>query len=604
MIDALGFPGPLAAAGVLGLAALWASLRPGRPHLADLGLQLLVAALLYATLFPPSTSRRGDVLVVITPGSGEQSLGAWERGLPAVALPGAQAPARAERVPDLASALRNRPAVSELRVFGGGLPLRDQPAAAGYRVRFEPQPGPGLSELSAPVQGLLGAHFPVTGVQAGAGRIELRDPSGAVIDETQPLVDGRFVLGAVLRAEGETQFEVRLLNPEGQVIERASLPVRVVAGVPLKVLVVAAGPDPGLKVWRRWAADAGLSLRSSIALSEGVSVHTDTPIELSSDSLAEVDLVLLDERSWTALAPEAKARLLAAVDQGLGLLLRITGSVPKPMVAEGSLLGFQVRELPEPERVTLDRHLGARERVAFALAPVRIGTETFGPETLGPETVKPETSRLRPLVSADDGQAVAWWSARGAGRIGVWALLDDYSLSLRGDSARYGSLWSETLAQVARGRASAPDSGLIDSASGPLPVSGWVDEQIRLCGLEPGAAISPPQGPPVSLIVVDACSAYWPGSPGWHRIRSQGRTQSLYVRPLDDAPGLRQARDQRATEQLAATPARPSAPTLVPVPMSRWPFFLAWLLASAALWAWERRRVATRPATRPATGPA
>ena len=62
-------------------------------------------------LFPPHTTLRGDAMTVLTPGA---SVGAAPRELPraqrVVVLPDAPATSRAERVPDLATALRELPA--------------------------------------------------------------------------------------------------------------------------------------------------------------------------------------------------------------------------------------------------------------------------------------------------------------------------------------------------------------------------------------------------------------------------------------------------------------------------------------------------------------
>jgi hypothetical protein len=66
--------------------------------------------------------------------------------------------------------------------------------------------------------------------------------------------------------------------------------------------------------------------------------------------------------------------------------------------------------------------------------------------------------------------------------------------------------------------------------------------------------------------------------------------QGFYVRPASQAPGLVAQDDRTATLALAAAPAMRSAVAgaAATAPGSPWPWFLAWLLAAAALWRFER----------------
>ena len=92
------------------------------------------------------------------------------------------------------------------------------------------------------------------------------------------------------------------------------------------------------------------------------------------------------------------------------------------------------------------------------------------------------------------------------------------------------------------------------------------------------------------------CAAFWPESAGWHRVQSGDREQAFFVRAHDAAPGMRAQSMREATLRLASSssevandqgpgPDRPGA---------RWPWWLGWLVASAALWWFERSRVGRR----------
>ncbi len=134
---------------LLGLAVVAAWVRLGLRHVRApgtergpawrlvvlLAMQPVVAGLLYRTLVPPRVTASGT-LVVATRGAPPT---AALTGDPIVALPEAPAVPGAERVPDLATALR-RHAPARLRVVGDGLDRARPRRRAGPAARLHPAP--------------------------------------------------------------------------------------------------------------------------------------------------------------------------------------------------------------------------------------------------------------------------------------------------------------------------------------------------------------------------------------------------------------------------------------------------------------------------------
>ena len=90
-------------------------------------------------------------------------------------------------------------------------------------------------------------------------------------------------------------------------------------------MIVRAGtPDPELKYLRRWAADAGFDVHFGAGLSAGVMLR-DGDARLTPESLAEADVLLIDERAWLTLDADEKIALDAALANGLGIVLRDLG---------------------------------------------------------------------------------------------------------------------------------------------------------------------------------------------------------------------------------------------------------------------------------------
>jgi hypothetical protein len=90
------------------------------------------------------------------------------------------------------------------------------------------------------------------------------------------------------------------------------------------------------------------------------------------------------------------------------------------------------------------------------------------------------------------------------------------------------------------------------------------------------------------------CAGYWPASAGWHTVVAGAARIPFRVRATGEAPGLARAATRDATRLLAGNTDGTAAIASRDRPMPRWPFFLAWLVASAALW-WIERRLRVAP---------
>jgi hypothetical protein len=547
---------------------MWGSLRRGgaRAHALVWG-QALLAVSFYLLLVPPSLRVRSDTLTVLTPGASSEQVRGIPRDARVVALPDAPPKSGATRWPDLASALRAFPEVRNVNIVGAGLPPRDQEAVAGRGVSFAAAPEHGLVELSSPPVVQLGAQWTLSGrVAARGASVELLDPSAKIIDAAKADDDGRFRLSAQARGSGPVRFELHVLDERRRIVDSAAVPVVVRTGETIAIIVRAGAPDPELKYFRRWAADAGLNVRSSAGLSTDLTLR-DGDARLTPDALARADLVVVDDRAWLTLTADEKAALRSAVDDGLGVLLRVGGRVDDAVATEWLGYGYGITPADAPQTVTLDRRLLTHERSAFTAAPVAV-----------------QQAGAVPMLASDDSGALAWWRAEGRGRVGLWILTDSYRLMLLGESARYGTLWSDAIATLARARSATPGPTLPDVA--------WVGERAVLCGLGTTARAIAPDGKTTALIVAgQACAAYWPSAPGWHAVSSGGESGVFYVRPAGDGQGLRAARNRHATERLLRPAESSSAPALRrDIPMSRWPFFALWLFIAVGVWWWERSR--------------
>jgi hypothetical protein len=319
---------------------------------------------------------------------------------------------------------------------------------------------------------------------------------------------------------------------------------------------------------------------------------------LNAASLKRFDLVILDERAWSSLGEGQRAALTDAIRGGLGVVLRVTGALSDSEQRRLRALGFVV----DAGRDSAEVHLLESRRDDDALrARIGPGTSDQARTHDAPVPETPALTRRSLRLAANDGipllrdqsdQSLALWRAEGRGRIAVWPLTDTYRLVLAGRDDLHAETWSRAVATLARAQT---------SAAFTVEGESRVGERIALCGLSRDATIASPSGKKAVLSIdpatgARACAAYWPRESGWHQLTTQSRTQRFHVRAANETPGLHANTVRDSTLRLAAesTATIPTNAPDRPVPRhpgERLPWWLAWLLASAALWWFERARI-------------
>ncbi|MFO3706852.1 carboxypeptidase regulatory-like domain-containing protein [Xanthomonas codiaei] len=596
MMPAWGVLAALAAITVLAWWRLRRARLPAWRKTTLLALQPVCAALLYCALFPPSQPGTAGTLVVATAGASAAALQA-AAGDTVIALPEAPAALRmAERMPDLATALRRHPGTTGLRIVGAGLPARDRDIARGWPLRYAaPPPAPGLSALDTPALAAPGNEVAIQGRIGGlrAARLELLDPAGRRVDLARPDADGRFRLSGNVRGVGESVFLVRVLGPDGRVRDQASLPVSVVESPEPSLWILAGAPQPDLKYLRRWANDAGLQLHTQIATGGGMQLG-DAPRPLDAATLDRSDALIVDERALAGLSRAQRSALRAAVERGLGVLLRLSGPPDAAQRSAMADLGLALGGDGAAAPLQIASASAAAQPPAAATAggtdAGRQADESADPTTaalpaLERRALAPTDADAIAVGRAPDGTPYAWWRALGRGRIGLIAITDSYRLVLSGRSDLHAAVWSQTLAAVSRAE---------PSARAPIR-TGWRDQRIDLCGLGTAAQLQAPDDSrepfrPAPDTGTAACAGLWPGQAGWYRWQDGQRRGALYIRAPTDAPALFANTQRSATLALVNTSASPHAAHATAQPGPRWPWWLAFVLVAALLWWLERWR--------------
>ncbi|MBB3797109.1 hypothetical protein FHY17_001337 [Xanthomonas arboricola] len=546
-----------------------------------LAAQPLLAGLLYPVLLPPPRAGSTSELHVATAGTPADQV--RPTAAPWVALPEAPALPGVARVPDLATALRRAPGTTALVVHGSGLPARDRDGLrVPVRLALAPLPT-GLVAVSAPPPVAPGERIAISARVQGlpGARVELLDPAGQVVDTAAADAAGQVQLRGLARAQGQLLFALRLRDGAGAERSRVPVPVPVlIAAVPsARVLLLAGAPQPELKYLRRWASDAGMQVRSQIAVGPGVQLGEGAALDAA--SLDALDLLVIDQRRLVALGNAQRQGVRAAIGRGLGVLVRTDGPLDAAVRAALGELGLAVTGGSTSAAVPAPRSLASPGASDAAAAPA----DAAPLPPLQRRTLQPQQADAVIAARADDGSALGWWRPQGRGRIGIGLIEDSFALVLAGRSDLHAALWAQLVSAVARAGGSAPAA----------VQTGWSQHRMTLCGVAADAAVIGPTGASQALLIdptsgARACAAYWPTTAGWHRLQTGTEQRWLYVRAPRDAPALHTQQIRDATVAMAAidTPASVGAPTAQPG--ARWPWLLAWLTLAAALWWLERRR--------------
>ncbi|HQX34040.1 MAG TPA: hypothetical protein PK817_10750, partial [Dokdonella sp.] len=387
-------------------------------------------------------------------------------------------------------------------------------------------------------------------------QVELLDPAGLRVDQQALQGDGSFSLQARARSPGLADYRLRLLRADGGPVGNTRVPVQVLPPTAARLSLRAGGPDPDLKFLRRWAADNGARLRAAIDLGGGMQAG-DT-VTLDARTLAGIDVLILDDRSWNGLGHAQRTTVLAAVGDGMGLLLR--ASAP---LANGDALGLQVRAAQLPPTFKLPGI-----EIALSRPPLRIDNPSG-----------------HAVLRDDRGTPLVAWRTHGRGRNAAWLPTDSFRLALGGHADVHARLWADAINAVMRPRAPAPKA---------LPLQIHAGERTLLCDLDATARVIAPGTIEPLRLAIDPrsgprrCAAFWPRRAGWHRLFDGASDTPFLVRATEADPVLRASRTQLATTAMASLATKPAPIALATPNLPRWLLFLLWLAATGGLWWFER----------------
>lgn len=377
-----------------------------------------------------------------------------------------------------------------------------------------------------------------------------------------------FEVGSRPKTVGTFVYNLVIKDSLGAVLTTEPLPVQVDRSPVLKVLILNRFPTFETKYLKNFLAENGhkVLVRSQITKGkykfENFNRPQATLYSLTTDNLADFDLVILEGSSYATLPLKSQQALQTAVDaQGLGVFIQLDEAT----LRGGEVFGFRFKRTKDKEV-----RLPQWPKVKVSVGPVLFAEET----------------RLQPILEAEN-RLLSAYEQRGFGRVSTSTILESYPLVLEGNLEQYTYLWSRMLSTVSQK---------------DIPIVRWETEDdmptpdvpfhFSLRTSIPQPTVIDELGQPLALQQNLSMPDEWSGTiypreAGWKTLKLEKDTTAVlryYVAPSRSWQGVksynwrtqnrRHFQDSRASAEIAKEQR----------PISRLWFFIVFLLANGLLW--------------------
>ncbi len=422
---------------------------PGVTRFFVVALNIVAFCAVALLLAPPERlQEQSDEVLLLTTGTDTSDLPLNRRvyALPGVEIRAGQDHVQALSLPGQLS-LRE-PGLTTLEVRGHGLSWQEwQQLPADLRVRFEPPPLAGPTDVQWPRLLQLGEPLSVTGrlslpEENRVARLVLMDPAGLPVAETTARSGQAFAVQSVPRASGRMSYTLQSWLGD-TLLSEDPVSTFVQANRGARLLVVQSAPSFDTRQLVNWAADRGQEvvvltrISQDRDLAQGFNTPDALQLSLNKEMLSWADLLIMDGRRWSTLGAAQASLVLEAVSGGAGLLL----------LADRQLAEW----LPGPANESLDFALRPAEP-GLAAWPVWPGGAPATPLPLAPwrlDNAHTGTT-AQTLTASEEGVVLEAWQALGAGRVAISLIRERQRWFTEGQAVQATRYWSYLMRTLAR----------------------------------------------------------------------------------------------------------------------------------------------------------
>lgn len=492
-------------------------------------------------------------------------------------------------VPDLAYYLQANPELNTLTVHGYGLKPEELKRLKNYTYNFSPAPSPeGIISCSWPRVIQKTAVFNVQGIynNTSAAPVKLMlEGLGTHLDSV------------TMKAHAATRFSLRYQPPQTgrslytltalagkDTLGTEKIPFQVTEPAKIKLLVLSSFPDFEYKFLKNWLFEKGYQVVFRTRISKdkfstdrlntsGMSVNSLSTERLNAGVLAKFDAVIADDEELSKLDPAALSALRSAINQGLGLLVRLSEEKTLSEFAKS----FKVYPGNDTTVKTYTPILSAENS---SLKPLPSG-----------QLYLQEGQSQQPLVTDQNGKILSGTALYGNGKVTASLVSSTYNWILAGEVKDYALFWSALISSTVRKQA--PPYNW--STNPALPVAGHQTVFIYESAA-PGTAaeisinhlkLNPIQN---TAVAYRWHSIFWPLQLGWNELTIQKNTAgALFVYGEKDWKSLKNQKLLEENKQYAENAVKnveniELQSENMEKEVSKWWFFAVFLLSAGYIW--------------------
>jgi hypothetical protein len=488
-------------------------------------------------------------------------------------------------IPDLAYYLQAHQDINRISAYGYGLKPGELKYLKDYTYDFHP---------AAPPGGIVYASWPhalkrtaLLEVQGSYNNITDR-PVKLILEGLGSGLDSvtvnagqlkEFYLKSRPKQLGKALYALTAVQGK-DTVEKEKIPFQVEESAKVRLLVLSSFPDFEYKFLKNWLFENKYPVVFRTRISKDkfsqdqlntVAVNAEN---INTGMLGKFDMVIADDDELSKLNADAVNSLQAAVNQGLGLLIRL-GDI-KPL--SGLARQFKL--------------YAPADSGAKSITPVLMGIEAgLQPIPAGQAFyIRPEPGE-QVLVKDRGTKVLLSANIYGNGKIAGSAITSTYQWILTGAQGDYAKFWSDVISKTARKEAQPVNWRTVPA----FPAAGGQAALIyetNSSGTIPLIAVNQQKISPLQHIIFPFSweAVFWPQQTGWNTVKTENNPAGyFFVFGNQDWKGLNQ--QQLLTENIfyAKNKAEKVKTALTGVEtlekqVSEWWFFALFLLAAGYIW--------------------
>ncbi len=362
------------------------------------------------------------------------------------------------------------------------------------------------------------------------------------------------------------------------------IPFEVEGKQPIQILILASFPDFEYKFLKNWLYEKQYQVifRSQISRDKFSSDFLNTKaVNVSSINqalLKQTEVLLIDEDEMSAISVGEKTAINAAVSNGMGLIIRVTNAKPNT-------------NSPKYGRYEVSGAAATAISIDGVDKDIKLSELPF-PQTLFLETTPSEQSLFRSVA----GKSVVNIQLDGMGKILINSLASTYQWVLAGKQTDYALFWSTLFSKASRKEYRGES---FEFSPQFLNIGSNASLLVNLSGSKvPSLAFNDIKLNPKQNIELPFKweATFWPTITGWNNLTINGLAEHVFVYQPYDWLTLKNTikinlNIDFSTHQLHKRSALKLTTEEVTQEISKWWFYIIFLLAGAYLW-YEQRFLA------------